>query len=154
MKETPSKRIDFVDLTKGVCIILVVMTHIGGAFEQLDRGSMLSCFRMASCINEDLGELERTLPKPELFVAISALIDKRIHANYRIFATNYVAHDLLYKEERFVEHYTAEDKKRFISYIDGQLERITLPNKDVDFLREKLLLMYANPLTNYLAATK
>lgn len=72
-----------------------------------------------------------------LFVAISALIDKRIHANYRIFATNYVAHDLLYKEERFVEHYTAEDKKRFISYIDGQLERITLPNKDVDFLREK-----------------
>ena len=46
MKETPSKRIDFVDLTKGVCIILVVMTHIGGAFEQLDRGSMLSCFRM------------------------------------------------------------------------------------------------------------
>ncbi len=46
MKETPSKRIDFVDLTKGVCIILVVMTHIGGAFEQLDTGSMLSCFRM------------------------------------------------------------------------------------------------------------
>ena len=36
----------------------------------------------------------------------------------------------------------------------SQLERITLPNKDVDFLREKLLLMYANPLTNYLAATK
>ena len=46
MKEPPSKRIDFVDLTKGVCIILVVMTHIGGAFELLDRGSMLSCFRM------------------------------------------------------------------------------------------------------------
>ena len=112
------------------------------------------CFRMASCINEDLGELERPLPKPAQFVAISALIANRIHANYRIFATNYVAHDLLYKEERFVEHYTAEDKKRFISYIDGQLERITLPNKDVDFLREKLLLMYANPLTNYLAATK
>ena len=112
------------------------------------------CFRMASCINEDLGELDRTLPKPELFVAISALIDKRIHANYRIFANNYVAHDLLYNEEEFVEHYTAEDKKRFTSYIDGQLERVAIPNKDVDFLREKLLLMYANPLTNYLAATK
>ena len=112
------------------------------------------CFRMASCINEDLSELDRTLPKPELFVAISALIDKRIHANYRIFANNYVAHDLLHNAEEFVEHYTAEDKKRFTSYIDGQLERITIPDKDVDFLREKLLLMYANPLTNYLAATK
>ena len=33
---------DFVDLTKGVCIILVVMAHIGGAFDQLDKHSMLS----------------------------------------------------------------------------------------------------------------
>lgn len=112
------------------------------------------CFRMASCINEDLAKLDRTLPKPELFVAISALIDKRIHANYRIFANNYVAHDLLYNAEEFADHYTAEDRKRFTSYIDTQLERITIPNKDVDFLREKLLLMYANPLTNHLVATK
>ena len=37
---------DFVDLTKGVCIILVVMAHIGGAFDQLDKHSMLACFRM------------------------------------------------------------------------------------------------------------
>ena len=29
------------------------------------------CFRMAYCISEDLGELERTLPTQELFVAIS-----------------------------------------------------------------------------------
>lgn len=112
------------------------------------------CFRMASCINEDLAKLDRTLPKPELFVAISALIDKRIHANYRIFANNYVAHDLLYNAEEFADYYTAEDRKRFTSYIDTQLERITIPNKDVDFLREKLLLMYANPLTNHLVATK
>lgn len=46
MEDTTNKRIDFVDLTKGVCIILVVMTHIGGAFDTLDRSSMLSCFRM------------------------------------------------------------------------------------------------------------
>ena len=112
------------------------------------------CFRMSSCINDDLAALDRTLPKPELFVAISALIDKRIHANYRIFANNYVAHDLLYHAEEFTGHYTAEDKKRFVSYIDGQLDRIAIPGKDVDFLREKMLLMYANPLTNYLTATK
>ena len=112
------------------------------------------CFRMASCINEDLAKLDRALPKPELFVAISALIDKRIHANYRIFANNYVAHDLLYDAEEFADHYTAEDRKRFTSYIDTQLERITIPNKDVDFLREKLLLMYTNPLPNHLVATK
>ena len=46
MEGNPGKRIDFVDLTKGVCIILVVMAHIGGAFDKLDKDSMLSCFRM------------------------------------------------------------------------------------------------------------
>ena len=42
-------------------------------------------------------------------------------------------------------------KKHFTDYIDQQLARIELPNKDIPFLREKMLLMYANPLTNYLA---
>ena len=46
MGDNQHRRIDFVDLTKGVCIILVVMAHIGGAFDQLDKHSMLSCFRM------------------------------------------------------------------------------------------------------------
>lgn len=46
MESNSGKRIDFVDLTKGICIILVVMTHIGGAFNLLDKNSMISCFRM------------------------------------------------------------------------------------------------------------
>ena len=46
MTDNQNQRMDFVDLTKGVCIILVVMAHIGGAFDQLDKHSMLSCFRM------------------------------------------------------------------------------------------------------------
>ena len=37
MGDNQHRRIDFVDLTKGVCIILVVMAHIGGAFDQLDN---------------------------------------------------------------------------------------------------------------------
>ena len=46
MGDDKNKRIDFVDLTKGVCIILVVMAHIGGAFEKLDYHSMIASFRM------------------------------------------------------------------------------------------------------------
>ena len=46
MGDNQHRRIDFVVLSKGVCIILVVMAHIGGAFDQLDKHSMLSCFRM------------------------------------------------------------------------------------------------------------
>lgn len=46
MGDNQNKRVDFVDLTKGVCIILVVMAHVGGNFTELDNSSMLSCFRM------------------------------------------------------------------------------------------------------------
>ncbi len=64
-------------------------------------------------------------------------------------------HTTFSREPEFVsDHYTAEDKQRFTAYIEQQLERISIPNKDVDFLRGKMLLMYANPLKNYLAAIK
>jgi len=40
------KRIEFVDLTKGICIILVVMAHIGGPFERMDSHNIIASFRM------------------------------------------------------------------------------------------------------------
>ena len=111
-------------------------------------------FQTGACMNDELAKIDRSLPKPELFARMSALIDKRIHASYRMYPNNYVAHDLLEGKEDFSDHYTAEDKQRFTTYIEQQLERISIPNKDVDFLRGKMLLMYANPLKNYLAAIK
>ncbi len=109
-------------------------------------------FQAAPCLNEQLKGLDRTGPKVELFTRISTLVDQQIHRNYRIYSGNYVAHDLLAGTHEFASHYTAEDEKRFETYIDNQLKKIQIPNKDEDFLREKLLLMYANPLTNYIAA--
>ena len=35
-------------------------------------------------------------------------------------------------------------------YIDGQLTKIDIPDKDEEYLRERLLVMYANPLFNSL----
>ena len=109
-------------------------------------------FQAGACINDVLEQLDHRLPKPELFSHISSLIDKRIHSNYRIYPGNYVAHDLLLGTCEFVSHYTQEEKLHFENYIEQQLGKIDIPNKDVPFLREKLLLMYANPLTNYLSA--
>ena len=98
--------------------------------------------------------MDRSLPKPELFARISASIDRRIHSNYRIYSGNYVAYDWLNGSTTFAANYTEEEKLRFINYIDQQLAKINIPNKDEDFLREKLLLMYSNPLVNYLAACR
>ena len=109
-------------------------------------------FQTAPCINDRLAQLDRSLPKQELFSSISACIDQRIHSNYRNYSGNYVAYDLLKGTSEFAGHYTPEEKQRFVTYIEQQLGKIKIPNKDEDFLRGKLLLMYANPLVNYLAA--
>lgn len=111
-------------------------------------------FQVAPCLNDMLQRLDRSLPKPELFARISACIDRCIHSNYRIYPGNYVAYDWLNGTTEFASEYTAEEKQRFTSYIEQQLAKIDVPNKDEDFLLEKLLQMYSNPLVNYLAACR
>ena len=111
-------------------------------------------FQLTSCINDKLDALDPTMPKTEVFTTISAMIDEQIHANYRFYPGNYVAYDWLTGEKLFIDKYTAEEKNIFEQYINGQLAKIDLPNKDEEFLREKMLVMYANPVKNYLKATK
>ena len=105
-------------------------------------------FQPAPCINDKLVQLDHSLPKQELFTRIAALIDEGIHANYRIYPNNYIALDMLEGNQRHAAHYTEADHNRFDSYVEKQLARIDLPQKDLPFLREKILLMYANPLKN------
>lgn len=111
-----------------------------------------SASQVAPCLNDELQCLDRSLPKPELFARISSCIDRRIHCNYRMYPGNYVAYDWLNGTTKFASNYTEEEKQRFINYIEQQLSKIKIPNKDEGFLREKLLLMYSNPLVNHLAA--
>ncbi len=92
------------------------------------------------------------LPKNEFFTALAQRMDKEIHAGYRLYPCNYIASDLLSGETRYSEHYTEKDQRRFEDYLKGRLAKIVIPNKDEDFLRERMLTMYANPLKNHLAA--
>ena len=78
----------------------------------------------------------------------AAAIDKMIHANYQLFPNNYVAADLLSENQDFADKYTAEDKQTFLAYIEKQLQKIDIPNRDDAFLRNKMYQMYANPVYN------
>ena len=109
-------------------------------------------FKAVGLLNEELAKLDRSLPKTELYGSIAKLIDTHIHRNYRIYPGNYVALDLLEGTQKFTSNYTPEEKIRFEKYINSRLDKISIPNKDIPFLREKLLLMYANPLKNYITA--
>ena len=74
-----------------------------------------------------------------------------IYKHYRFYPCNYVAYDMLTGTRRFSEHYGLKDKKQFEDYLQGQLDKIVLPNKDEAFLRTKILEMYTNPLKNFFA---
>ncbi|MCR5513225.1 MAG: acyltransferase [Prevotella sp.] len=103
-------------------------------------------------INQWLAELDG-LPRNEYFQQLSKRIDQEIHAGYRLYPCNYIALDKLEGTTAYADHYTPKDVERFEQYLSAQLAKINIPNKDEDFLRERMLTMYANPVRNFLCAT-
>lgn len=109
-------------------------------------------YHAAPCLDEYLDSLDPDMPKQDIYNKVAAYIDQQIHRNYRLYPGNYVALDMLEGTEAYTDQYTAEDKAKFEKYIQGQLAKIDLPNKDEAYLKERLLTMYANPVRNNLAA--
>jgi len=106
-------------------------------------------YKVTPCISKELTEMEASgMHKNELFENVARLIDHRIHMNYHLYPGNYVAADMLDGLNQFAHSYSAREKEQFASYLKQQLDKIDLPNKDEDFLRKRMLEMYANPLKN------
>ena len=108
-------------------------------------------FTLTQPINDQLAALDKDMEKNELIATIANIIDKEIYKHYRFNPCNYVAYDMLTGTKRFSSNYGLRDKKHFEEYLQGQLDKIVLPNKDEAFLRTKILEMYTNPLKNHLA---
>ena len=110
-------------------------------------------YRCAAPVNTWLDEL-KDLPRTEFFTALSQRIDRELHSNYFLYPCNYLALDELEGTQRYAGHYTEIDRQRFETYLAGQLAKITIPNKDEAFLRERMLTMYANPVRNFFGTKK
>ena len=61
---------------------------------------------------------------------------------------------MLNESQQMAEHYTADEMKAFEAYLAKRIEMIDLSGKDIPFLRERLLTMYANPLKNHLLVSE
>ena len=105
-------------------------------------------YQCADCIDSYLDTIPADTPKTELFRLIADHIDRQIFAGYRLYPNNYVALDLLHGDSAHADHYTAEDKAQFETYLKGQLDKIEMEGKDDAYLREQMLKMYANPAIN------
>jgi hypothetical protein len=109
-------------------------------------------YSIAGCINDELDFIEqKKLTRNEQISFVAKLIDKHIHKNFVIFPNNKIAYDELYGDNEFSKSYSKSEKDRFDEYLDKQIRKIDLENKDREFLKHKMLEMYSNPLKNYLA---
>ncbi|MBR6964190.1 MAG: 1-acyl-sn-glycerol-3-phosphate acyltransferase [Prevotella sp.] len=106
-------------------------------------------YQCAPCIDDYLTALSADIPKTEVFDVIASHIDEQIHRNYRLYPSNYVALDLLERSSGHSSMYTLEEKAAFEQYVEAQLAKIDIVNKDERFLRERMLTMYANPVRNF-----
>lgn len=106
-------------------------------------------YKIAGEISEKIMQLgEEIQNRNELVTAIASLIDANIHSNYEIYKVNKIAYDMLHESTEYRKSYTLLDKLDFEKYVEMQINKIDLENKDVDFLKIKILEMYANPLRN------
>lgn len=111
-------------------------------------------YHIADCINEEIDAIDRSLGKNEKTAAVARIIDRHIHSNYKFWAINYYFYELLTGDTRFADKYTADDKAKLDAYLQGQIAKVDLPNRDDEFCRTKIIEMYANPVINYLKATE
>ena len=109
-------------------------------------------YHCAAPVNTWMDELDTSLPKNEYFTALAHRMDRELHRGYRLYPCNYIAADILAGKRNYAANYSAADEQRFEQYLKGQLAKITIPDKDEPFLRERILTMYANPLINFNAA--
>ena len=107
-------------------------------------------YHPAPSIDAWLEQLPANLPKNDLFEQTAQHIDEVIHHHYRLYAGNYAALDLLEGSKQYAQYYTVEEKETFEKYLEGQLAKINILDKDDAFLRHQILTMYANPVINYL----
>ena len=92
---------------------------------------------------EVLKEIEqKSASVNEQLQQLTGYIDRRIHKNYRLWPSNYIACDILNGEERFKEQYTEKEKRQFERRIK---KRVDVKNS---LAVNSYLLMYANPVIN------
>ena len=107
-------------------------------------------YHAAPCINDWLDGIDPNTPKTDLFRIIAEHIDQEIHKNYRLYPCNKAALSLL--DDKYINISSDEERAAFEKYLESKMKQITLKNPDYDFLRNRLLTMYAYPALNQIKA--
>jgi hypothetical protein len=100
-------------------------------------------------VNKVMTEEVRHLKKEELtqnekLSKLGELIDQEIWKGYKLWPSNYIAHDLLHQKSQFTAQYTAVEKTSFEKRLSQKV------NQENPLEVENFLRMYAHPVINQL----
>ena len=79
--------------------------------------------------------------------ALAQVIDDSILQTYKLWPTNFIAYDILYKTTRFEHLYNEKERQLFERRLEMRIDA------DNETMREGFLAMYANPVVNKLKYT-
>jgi len=106
-------------------------------------------FALGSPLNKFLDTIETEKFNNNYLSLVAHQIDKEIYRNYKLWPTNYLAYDLLEKNQKFAQLYNENTltkfNKRFSSIKD------VLPDGNMNILWDLFLHLYANPVYNFLS---
>ena len=105
-------------------------------------------YQVSAPIDNEIAALDSAVPRNQFLDQVAQIIDRHIFEGYRIYPCNRIALDMLRGDNAEAGNYTPKQKQAFQTYLEGQLAKIDIPNPDWDFLKERILTMYANPLIN------
>lgn len=109
-------------------------------------------FKFGDNINKTLLEMsDESLKLADVLTLVGETIDKEIFKNYHFFPVNYIAYDMMIESPQFADKYSKEEVDNFNEYLDNQVQKINLENKDEDFLRSMIIKMYGNTVKNHLS---
>ena len=96
-------------------------------------------------LDEEIRQLKKEdLTQNEKLSQLAELIDREIWKGYKLWPSNYIAYDILYKKSQFTDQYSAAERESF----EKRLSQKVNPSNPLEV--ENFLRMYANPVVNQL----
>ena len=104
-------------------------------------------FHIAQLTGEELDSLNTLPSNGNRIEKLAAIIDDKIHKNFKLWPNNYIAYDLLHSVNKFSQFYTPEEKENFIQIMTQKMDKL---EGNLSMLNNIFLEIYANPVKNKL----
>lgn len=107
-------------------------------------------------MTDAIEEMRGISHKNDKVLHLANSVDQEMHRIYKLWPTNYIAHDLLNGTKEYKDFYSNIQKITFSNYIRGHVIRLGIIRRQLGLpkegyakaVREILLEMYANPVIN------